>query len=196
MQLAELQSANAYSNSKLEELSSRLFALQEEIEGNKLLIDRLKEEGKKENEEGKKNISDKEKQGKPLQKEVTKLTPSALFREALTLFNKKNYNGSLSKFDSFLKKHPKNKLAADAWYWVGEINYDRKNYKKAIEKYKKITEEFPIAEKIDSAILKLGLCYEKIDDKIKAKARFKEILDIYPNTSSAIIARQKLNGMK
>ena len=195
MQLAELQSANSYSNSKLEELSSRLFALQEEIEANTLSINQIKEERKKVGEDKKLSVDNKIQVQLPDNKQVN-ATPSVDFRDALNMFNKKNYKGALVRFESFLKKHPGNNLAPDAWYWIGEINYDRKNYEEAINNYKKITEEFPVASKIDSAILKMGLCYLQTGDNVKAKARFKEVLEIYPNSASAIIAKQKLDGMK
>ena len=103
---------------------------------------------------------------------------------------------ALNGFKSFLRKFPRHRRAADAIYWTGEIYYDRKQYKSAINEYGKIPEKYPIASKIDSAILKQGFCYLKLGDKAKAHAKFKEIVEIYPNSSSALIAKQQIERLK
>jgi tol-pal system protein YbgF len=193
MQLAELQNANAYSNSKLEELSNSVYSLQEVVDANKTIIAQLRD-GAIEREEVVKMSTALVKTAKKAK--TFSGSPTKEFNASFSKFKRKNYTGALSGFRRFTRRYPQHKRASDAIYWMGEIYFDQKQYRAAIGEYGKIPEKYPIAKKIDSAILKQALCHLKLGEAQKARAKFKEIIEIYPNSSSALIAKQQMQRLK
>jgi len=198
IQLAELQSANAYSNSRLEDLGTLLRTIEEDAESNRIAISELKENlsEKSKSDVAKVDPKNKKDAKNKNSKKIVRAYPGSDFRKGFNLFTKKKYDSALKVFKNFEKKHPGNRLVPDALYWSGEIYYDRKLYKQALDQYKRIPEEFPVAGKIEAAILKMGFCYLNLNLKDKARARFKEVIEIYPDSNSALIAKKKIGEIK
>ncbi|MFZ2418258.1 MAG: tetratricopeptide repeat protein, partial [Smithellaceae bacterium] len=71
-----------------------------------------------------------------------------------------------------------------------------KQYDKAILEYEKVTKKFPSSNKVPYALLKQGISFQNLGDKISAKLLLQQVIKDYPNTSQARIARSKLAETK
>ena len=58
--------------------------------------------------------------------------PAEHYEKARTLLIEKNLTGANKLFTEFIKNYPKDNLADNAFYWLGECHYSLRNYKKAI----------------------------------------------------------------
>jgi tol-pal system protein YbgF len=114
---------------------------------------------------------------------------SSRYQEALQAYRAKRLGESIQKFESLLAENAKNSLADNCQYWIGEAYYDQGQYNQAILSFEKVF-SYPSSNKDDSAQLKLGLCYVKLNDRTKAREEFQKLLNNYPSSEYIGIARQ------
>jgi tol-pal system protein YbgF len=125
-----------------------------------------------------------------------KLTANELYQMAKQAFDKAEYDAARDGFEELIKRYPKSKNADNAQFWIGEIYYREKWYKKAIVEYQKVIENYPKGNKIKSALLKQGYAFTNIGDKSNARHILNELIRKYPKSNEAAIARQKLKQIK
>jgi tol-pal system protein YbgF len=113
------------------------------------------------------------------------------YRQALEIFNQREYSQALALFQSLLERDRKNSLADNCQYWIGECFYAKKDYQRAILEFEKVF-SFPKANKDDDAQLKIGLCYLRMNDKESAQRELTRLLSNYPNSEFAGTARKLL----
>jgi tol-pal system protein YbgF len=114
---------------------------------------------------------------------------SSRYQEALQAYRAKRLGESIQKFESLLAENAKNSLADNCQYWIGEAYYDQGQYNQAILSFEKVF-SYPNSNKDDSAQLKLGLCYVKLNDQTKAREEFQKLINNYPSSEYIGIARQ------
>lgn len=73
--------------------------------------------------------------------------PEAEYNEALKAHQDGDFEKAEKLFQSFLSKNPKNSLADNALYWIGDGYMNRKNPKKAIVKFQDLMDKFPKSDK-------------------------------------------------
>jgi tol-pal system protein YbgF len=122
--------------------------------------------------------------------------PENLYAKAKQLFDKGEYENARELFRSFLKQYPKEKIAGNAQFWLGEIYYREKWYEKAILEYQKVIENHPKGNKTPSALLKQGFAFLSLDDKSNARLILKELVRKFPKSNEAKVARNKLKTLK
>ncbi len=114
---------------------------------------------------------------------------SALYSRGVRLVKKKKYSMAKLRFD-ILKKRAYKK--ASTHFYLGEIAYRTKNYGDAISFYKTSAEANENANYMDTLLLHTGIALEKNGDKTQAKRFFQAIIDGYPETGSAKVAKKHL----
>lgn len=102
----------------------------------------------------------------------------------------------VSKYAEFLKKYPESKFAANAIYWSGEYYYDKLNYSKALEYFKRVITEFPESYKASAAQLKIGYCYYEMGMYDRAIKELKVVEQKYPNSDEMPKALTKIDRIK
>ena len=136
-------------------------------------------------------------QQKPSEEAVQQKPPAekAMYEEALSAYNRKDYNAAEKGFQEFLKKYPDSPLADDATFWLGEIHFTRGNLLKAIEYYQKVIDVYPKGNKVPMAMYKQGKAWEKLGDSTAAKILYEKVIKKYGNTSEAKLAKQALDEL-
>ncbi len=115
------------------------------------------------------------------------------YKQAYKLIVSKDYEGALVAFTNFTKSYSESDYQPNAHYWLGELYLKDKDFKNANIHFGIVINKFPNTTKVASAMLKrayglIGL--EKIAD---AKNQLILITQNYPNTSTALIAKKKLD---
>jgi tol-pal system protein YbgF len=111
------------------------------------------------------------------------------YQEALQTYRSHRYLDAVQKFEALIASNAKHSLADNCQYWIGEAYYDQGNYTQAIVAFEKVF-TYPGSNKDDSAQLKLGLCYVKLNDKPKAKDELQKLVNNYPNSEFISIAKR------
>ena len=121
---------------------------------------------------------------------------AAQYASAYQTFKTGNYPKAREAFQSFLAAYPAGEYSDNAQFWIGECYFFEKKYEKAILEYEKVTKKFPSSNKVPYALLKQGISFQNLGDKVSAKLLLQQVIKDYPNTSQARIARSKLQEIK
>ena len=120
------------------------------------------------------------------------LKPEDIYTSCYNLYSKGKFSNSEKCFNKFISKYPKNELVANAYFWIGETYFERKNFSKAIDYYDIILTKFLKSEKVPSALLKEGLAFYNLNDKEGAKIFLEKVISDYPSTPQAKYAKKYL----
>ena len=119
---------------------------------------------------------------------------TARYIEALSSYQNGEWNKSLEGFTYLISVNSNHDLADNCQYWVGEVYYSLKNYKRSINEFENVF-SFPGTNKADDAQYKLGLCYINIGNKVKAAEEFKRLIEYYPNSEYFKKSQQYINQL-
>jgi tetratricopeptide (TPR) repeat protein len=103
------------------------------------------------------------------------------------------FEDATKSYQAFLKKAGKEKLyRLFAWEGLGYSYEGKKDYEKAIQAYRKITEEGGSFE-LSNAYLNMGRCYEKLGKNKEALEKFKAFLKESPKSMMANVVLRKIS---
>ena len=119
-------------------------------------------------------------------------TEQASFDVALREFGEGHYPQAINSFRQFLQKYPASSLASEVQYWLGESYYVTRDYAAAKESFIDLGLRYPNSERLPDALLKLGYLYEILGDISRAQEVLQKLLQVYPDTQAASLARQRL----
>jgi tol-pal system protein YbgF len=119
-------------------------------------------------------------------------TEQADFDAALRRFGEGRYPQAINDFRGFLQTYPASPLASEAQYWLGESYYVVQDYDAARESFINLGLRYPNSERLPEALLKLGYVYEMQGDMGRAREVLQKLLQVYPETQAAGLAKQRL----
>src|SRR6266849_1521403 len=91
----------------------------------------------------------------------------------------------------FLAKYPKDELAGNAQYWLGETYYAEKRWNEAIVEFQKVLKDHRGSEKTPDALLKIGMAFQNQKDCKNALLFFDEVQQAYKSSPAAKMAREQ-----
>lgn len=115
------------------------------------------------------------------------------YRTAKSLLDGGRLREARDRFTDFIRKHPKHQLADNAMYWIGETWYAQAMWIKAAGVFHKVVRRYASGNKVPDAMLKMALCYRKLGERGDAQAVLRELIQRFPTTSAADLARRKLS---
>ena len=107
-----------------------------------------------------------------------------------------NHSYALTGFRNFVERFPKHDFADNAQYWIGETFYDQKRFKSALLEFRKVVDNHPTGNKVPDGLLKLGYCYHQLGEATKAKQVWQQVIQLYPKSNPATLARTKLSTVE
>jgi tol-pal system protein YbgF len=177
-------------------LEDRTRILEEQIKG---LEDRLKGlDGKMDGFISKQTEAEKSASTKEVPSEIKGVSARVgdLYRDAYETFQKGDLEGARRKFEVFLKQYPNTELSDNAQFWIGETYYLKKDFEKAILEYEKAIVKYPEGDKIPAALLKQAIAFLELGDKTNARNLLKRVVERYPHSDQAEIAKKRLESIK
>jgi tol-pal system protein YbgF len=115
-----------------------------------------------------------------------------LYDGALALFRAGKYDDAEVSFLKFLNFYPSHDYSDNAYYWIGESRFERKDLAGAVEAFVAVLEKYPEGNKVPDAMFKLGLTYVELGRAEEAKATLRELVATYPRSEPAQKARARL----
>jgi len=119
-------------------------------------------------------------------------TSRHLYDRVMEEFKNKDYEAALAGFHFFLELHRQSSLAANAQYWIGECHYRLGHYKEALKSFYDVVSYYPLSPKLAASSLKIAQTYTKMKDHEKAHMMYERVVDQYPDSAEAEIARKAL----
>lgn len=113
-------------------------------------------------------------------------TPKDAYDVAYASVLRKEYEQAEMGFRQFLQSFPRDRLAPDATYWLGESYLQRQRYREAAEQFLKISREYPRANKAPDSLLRLGMALNGLGARDQACATYAKVGVDYPAASNAV----------
>ena len=95
-------------------------------------------------------------------------TPNQQYQAAFALLRQADYPGAEQALRAFVTQHPKDPLAGDAQYWLGETFYVRKNWKDAAIAFAEGYQKYHKSGKAPDDLLKLAMSLGNMGQKTNA----------------------------
>jgi tol-pal system protein YbgF len=120
--------------------------------------------------------------------------PRELYSQAYADYARGNYDVAIQGFTQY-QRNPAaaSDLLDNAQYWIGESHYGKKNYGEAIAAWDALFRDYPASDKLPDARVKKGMALEKMGRRRDALREYRYVMDRYPNSPAARIARDHLN---
>jgi tol-pal system protein YbgF len=119
--------------------------------------------------------------------------PRELYSQAYADFARGNYDLAIQAFQEYLKNYPSTDFSDNAQYWIGECHYGKQRYQEAIDAWNALLRDFASSDKLPDARVKKGMALERLGRRSQALLEYRYVVERFPNTQAARIAREKLN---
>lgn len=100
-----------------------------------------------------------------------------------------------NEFQQYLTYFPNTELAANAQYYIGEIDYNRGHYPEAVKAFDAVLEHYPNNPKTSDAHLMKAYALLKSNQRNRAVQEFRILVKSYPNTDNSRRALQQLRSL-
>jgi len=114
---------------------------------------------------------------------------------AYELVKNKRYTEALPAMQSFAEKYPQGGYTANAHYWLGELYLVKKDYPSAITHFETVLSNYPSSSKAAASLLKTGYAFAAFGKKQEAIQRLNQVVKNYPDTTTAKLAKAKLEAL-
>jgi tol-pal system protein YbgF len=111
---------------------------------------------------------------------------SAQYNSAFGLLRKADYPAAEEALRSFVEQHPRDPLAGNAQYWLGESFYARGKYSEAAAAFADGYRRYPRGPKAADGLLKLGMSLAHADQKHNACIALMQLDHDFPHPGSAV----------
>jgi tol-pal system protein YbgF len=123
-------------------------------------------------------------------------TPKQQYEFAFDYLKKQDYPRAESALRQFLKAHPKDPLAGNAQYWLGETYYVRGDFQQAAVEFMAGYQNYPKTNKGPDNLLKLGMSMSKLNQKDGACTALGRINKDYPDAPDTVIKQAQAERTK
>jgi tol-pal system protein YbgF len=118
--------------------------------------------------------------------------PRELYSQAYADYARGNYDLAVQGFTEYIRNYPGTDFTDNAQYWIGECLYSKKMYAEAIEAWNTLFKDFPDSDKTPDGRVKKGMALERLGRKSQALVEYRYVVDRFPNSQAARIARERL----
>jgi tol-pal system protein YbgF len=204
--LSELSTSKDILNAKVKELESAVEDLNRQIADLKNAVSAAEEEQKKTEQRRVAAEAEKEKKAKKAKKAAkkqptksssastsTKTKIKDIYMAGYQALREGKTAQAREKFTSILNNYPANEYSDNARFWIGEAYYKDENYADAILAYEELFKSNPDSDKVPGAMLKQGQAFYLIKDAKTGKIILEKLIEKYPRSEPAKLAKKKLN---
>jgi len=137
-------------------------------------------------------------------------TAEESYQAAYLDFSRGRYELALSGFRDFLRRYPDSPLADSAQYGMGESYYSlataataqgetdkaTRALEQAVQEFRKVIVIYPRGSKVPSALYKEALSLTELKQTALARARLQYLVDHFPQSEEAPLAKERLAALK
>ncbi|MFN8549169.1 MAG: tol-pal system protein YbgF [Candidatus Eisenbacteria bacterium] len=119
-----------------------------------------------------------------------------IYDQAYLDYTKSNYTLAVSGFREYLRRVPSGDLSDNAQFWIGDAYYAQRDYQTAIAELNKISENYPRGDRMPAALLKIAYSDIQLGNSAEAKQLLNRVIDEFPNSDEATLAKNKLRQLQ
>lgn len=95
-----------------------------------------------------------------------------------------------------MKRFPRDPLAPNAQYWIGDSWFNLRDFKSAAAAQQALIASYPDSPKVPDGMLILGSAYAAMGDNANARKTLEELIARFPQSFAAEKGRQRLPTLK
>jgi len=118
------------------------------------------------------------------------------YRKAIMAYGRGSYAEARQGFQGVYDAEPNGDLADNALFWIGETYFASRDYNNAMRFYGRVTSDYADQNKAPDALYKTALAQEKTGDLALARKTLQQVVDRYPYSTSASMAKQEMQRIK
>lgn len=118
------------------------------------------------------------------------------YQKAFNLLKSGLYEDAAGSFTEFLNRYPAGEYSDNAQYWLGESYYVTSAFETALAAFSKLVTNRPNSAKVTHALLKMGYIYDELGDKETAIKSLNELIERFPTTTAARLAKERLQQIQ
>jgi tol-pal system protein YbgF len=123
-------------------------------------------------------------------------TEQAAYDGALAQFRAGDFRGALAGFQQFLARYPASAYVPAAQYFIGSAHFALKDYKASIAANQIVADRYKDSPRAPEALLSIADSQLQMGDKRAANRTLTRVIQEYPSSDAAIIARERLPGTR
>ncbi|MGB8364854.1 MAG: tol-pal system protein YbgF [Rhizomicrobium sp.] len=121
--------------------------------------------------------------------QVASVDTRSQFDTAMNLLAQAQYDEARGAFRNFADTYPKDPLAPQAVYWVGDIAYVQKDYPSAARAFAEELKKYPSSPRAPESMLKLGQSLLAMNQKQEGCTALAALGSKYPGASKTIVSQ-------
>ena len=122
--------------------------------------------------------------------------PKQQYDFAFEFLKRQDYPKAESTLRDFLKRHPKDPLAGNAQYWLGETYFVRGDFQQAAVEFMAGYQNYPKTNKGPDNLLKLGMSMAKLNQAQGACTALGRLAKDYPDAAATLLTAAKTERTK
>jgi tol-pal system protein YbgF len=140
----------------------------------------------------------------------TNATAQEAYQSAYTDFSKGRYTLAIPAFRDFVRRYPDSPLADSAQYAIGESFFSlarasassgqadkaKQELEQSVQEFRRVLLNFPRGSKVPTALYKEALALTELKQTTLAQARLQYLLDHFPQSEEAPLAKERLAALK
>jgi tol-pal system protein YbgF len=107
--------------------------------------------------------------------------------------NQKKYDQAITQIYEFLDTYPEGDLTVNAYYWLGEVYLVKPQLEQAKQAFSIVATRFADHRKAADSTYKLGVTLDRLGEKEEAGRRMQAVVKNYPDSSAAKLAQSYLD---
>jgi tol-pal system protein YbgF len=108
------------------------------------------------------------------------------YNHAFGLLKQADYPAAEAALKAFVEEHPKDPMAGNAQYWLGETYYTRNRFAEAASAFAEGYKRYPKSAKAADALLKLGMSLGRANQKQNACLALAQLDHDFPKPGAAV----------
>jgi tol-pal system protein YbgF len=106
------------------------------------------------------------------------------------------YPLAIQGFQAYLNYYPKNDMADDAQFQIGESYSNSGKWAEAVAAYSRVIADYPTGNQVPNAYYKRGLALERIPGQVdQARQSYQTVVEKFADSQAATMAKQALERL-
>lgn len=118
------------------------------------------------------------------------------YDNALATYRAGDFQGAIAGFDALVKRYPKDPLAPNAQYWIGDAWFNLRDFRAAANAQQALIANYPDSPKAPDAMLNLSSAQLALGENPAARRTLEDLIARFPQSDAAEKARQRLAKLK
>ncbi len=118
--------------------------------------------------------------------------PEAHFEAAVLMYNRGSNVTARRAFDVFLANYPNHELAADATFFLSDLDLQDDRVEEAIEGFMRVPRMYPASPRVPEALYRAALLQDELGETDEARRLLERVIGGFPDSDAAELARGAL----